>query len=441
MTVLRAGSASDVGRVRSVNQDSVLSGATVFAVADGMGGHAGGEIASSTAVTVLEGSLGTMSSREGLIEAIRSANEAILSASLNDPSLAGMGTTLVAATLIGSESGDVLVIANVGDSRAYLFHNDKLRQVTDDHSLAAEMLRNGDISDEEAARHPQRHVITRALGIDGTVDIDLFELRLGSGDRILLCSDGLTNELSDEEISRVLSSVSDPVAASEDLVRRANAHGGADNITVVVIDALVAESSGESTAAHRVVPAVATVAATTGTRPAADRPIPRESSRPIPEKESWLERRRRLGVRRAITFRVLLFLILVVGVLAGAWYFLRWYAMSSYYVTSEGDSIVIYQGRPGGVFWFQPRLITVSPTPLSQVLPIRRPALKSDVVEPSLEAANRYVANLANEFQQSTANLPASPATTTTSTTFPGTPSGITSVTTTPAVTTTTLAG
>jgi protein phosphatase len=427
--------------VRTVNQDSALCGATVFAVADGMGGHAGGEIASSTAVAVLEGALGSVGSPEGLVEAIRSANEAILSASLDDPSLAGMGTTLVAATLVGTADGDVLVIANVGDSRAYLFHDGRLRQVTDDHSLAAEMVRNGDISDVEAARHPQRHVITRALGIDGTVDVDLFELRLGSGDRILLCSDGLTNELSDEEITRVLSSEDDPVTAAEDLVRRANAHGGADNITVVVVDALVAESSGESTAAHRVVPTVATVAAIPSSRPVADRPVPREHARPIPEDESWLERRRRLGVRRALTFRVVLFVVLLLGVLAGAWYFLRWYAMSSYYVTSEGDSIVIYQGRPGGVFWFQPRLVTVSPTPLSQVLPIRRPALATDVVEPSLSAATRYVANLANEYQQSTANLPASPATTTTSTTFPGTPSGITSVTTTPAVTTTIPAG
>ena len=416
MTVLRAGSASDTGRVRTINQDSVLTGATVFAVADGMGGHAGGEVASATAVAALDAAMASTSSAEGLVNAIRSANDAIAAASRDDPSLAGMGTTVVAASLIGSDAGDVLVLANVGDSRGYLFHAGRLRQVTDDHSLAAEMVRSGDISEAEAARHPQRHVITRALGIEGSIDIDLFDLILAEGDRVLLCSDGLTNEISDEEIERVLSTLVDPTAAAEDLVRRANAHGGSDNISVVIIDAVIAEGTGESTAAHRIVTAPAATASIPKRETAAPG-IGAISPPPVGRREGWLARRRRLGVQRAVTFRVLMFLVLLVGVLAGAWYFLRWYATSAYYVTAQGGSIVIYQGRPGGVLWFQPKLVTVSPTPLDQVLATRQPALRNDVPEPTLEAAQRYVANLADEYRQTQAAIP--PAQVITPTTIP----------------------
>ena len=119
-----------------------------------------------------------------------------------------------------------------------------------------------------------------------------------------------------------------------------------------------------------------------------------------------------MGAPRVLTFRVALFALLFVGLLAGAWFFLRWYATSCYYVTAEGDSIVIYQGRPGGVLWFQPRLITVSSTPLSEVLPTRRPALRHDVVEPSLDAAKSYVANLADEYARTKAVQPSAPTTT-----------------------------
>jgi protein phosphatase len=215
----------------------------------------------------------------------------------------------------------------------------------------------------------------------------------------------LTNEISDEEIERVLSTLVDPTAAAEDLVRRANAHGGSDNISVVIIDAVIAEGTGESTAAHRIVTAPAATASTPK-RETAPRGIGAIPPPPVGRREGWLARRRRLGVQRAVTFRVLMFLVLLVGVLAGAWYFLRWYATSAYYVTAEGESIVIYQGRPGGVLWFQPQLVTGSATPLDQVLATRRPALRNDVAEPTLQAAKRYVANLADEYRQSQAAIP-----------------------------------
>ena len=407
MTVLRAGAATDVGRTRSVNQDNLLTAPNLFVVADGMGGHAGGEVASSTAIAALEQAQERLGSTEQLVDAILSANDAIYRASLDDPSLAGMGTTVVAASLVAQDGADVLKVANVGDSRGYLLHDGVLRQITADHSLAAEMVRNGDITEAEAATHPQRHVITRALGIEGTVDVDLFTVQLAEGDRVLLCSDGLSNEVDAEEITRVLTSVLDPHEAALDLVARANANGGQDNITAVVIDTVLADEppAGESTQAHRVV----TVAVTEAPKAAAPTA---KAAVAEPRNESWIARRRRLGVPRTVTFRVIVFLLLVAGVVAGAWAFLRWYATSSYFVTTQGNAIVIYKGRPGGVLWFKPELVTVSTTPVSGVLPSRRPVLKGDVVEPSLAAANQYIANLAEEFQQATTPLPSAPPTT-----------------------------
>jgi protein phosphatase len=395
VTVLRAAVASDVGRVRAINQDSVFASATVFAVADGMGGHAGGEVASSSAIEVLERSIGTVGTREGLIDALKAANQAIAEASTSDAALSGMGTTIVAASLISSESDDVLVIANVGDSRAYLFRQDQLSQITSDHSVAGELLTGGSVSEEEAAIHPQRHVITRALGIAGEVDVDLFEVHLTQGDRVLLCSDGLSDEVSNEEIARVLFSSIDPTDAAEDLVRRANANGGIDNISVVVIDVVVPpKHDDEPTQANAIV--TATVAP----------PAPPKSSDEIvaPEgqegkKEGWYARRRRLGVPRILTARVLIFIILIGAVIYGGWYFVRWYATSSYYVKSSGTQILIYQGQPGGVLWFKPKLVEVAPATTADVLPIRLPALALSVSEPSLDAAKNYVRNLACEFQ------------------------------------------
>ena len=154
------------------------------------------------------------------------------------------------------------------------------------------------------------------------------------------------------------------------------------------------------------------------------RPAPAPA--PVPADESWLARRRRLGVRRALTFRVVFFMLLVVGVLVGAWAFLRWYATSSYYVTTQHDAIVIYQGRPGGVLWFQPQLVTVSSTPIDQILPSRRATLKGSVVEPSLDAAKRYVANLAAEYQAVNAPQPSSSTTTSVPLTFSSTTTTIT---------------
>ncbi len=396
MTVLRSGAVSDPGMVRTSNQDAVLAEMTAFAVCDGMGGHAGGEVASAAAVAALRSALSSTSTAEGLRDAVLAANDAVLAAGEGKPELVGMGTTCVAALLVGTNDGDRLLLANVGDSRGYLFRGGELSQVTEDHSMVAQLIREGMIEEHEAATHPQRHVITRVLGMAGDVEVDLFELRLIEGDRILLCSDGLVNELDTEEIVRVLGSQPDPQEAAADLVRRANANGGADNVSVVLVDALVADTE------EKVAP--------TPTQRTLDAPAG------VPAKEGWLARRRRLGAPRVLTARTIAFVVLVVGVLVSGWFFLRWFAESEYYVTTENTHVVIYQGRPGGVLWFHPKKVETTNVSVDQVLPIRLPALNAKVVEPSLAAAQSYVRNLTSEAQQ------AAPTTTTTAPSGTGSP-------------------
>jgi len=159
--------------VRVSNQDAILQETTSFAVCDGMGGHAGGEVASAAAVSALRSSLMTTTTAEGLREAIVAANDAVLAAGEGKPELVGMGTTCVAAVLVGTNDGDRLLLANVGDSRGYLFRRGELSQVTEDHSMVAQLIRDGLLDQAEAASHPQRHVITRVLGLEGSVEVDL----------------------------------------------------------------------------------------------------------------------------------------------------------------------------------------------------------------------------------------------------------------------------
>jgi PPM family protein phosphatase len=247
VTVLRSGSASDVGRVRKVNQDFPLETTNLFAVADGMGGHVGGEVAAQVAIDALLRGFTSEPTRAGLQGSFAQANQAVWQESLVRPELRGMGTTLTAAALVGGEDGhDTLALANVGDSRAYLYSDGRLVQITADHSLAEERVRQGEITEEEAAVHPQRHILTRALGIATDVDTDMWELALRTGDRLILCSDGLSNELSNEEMGEILATVVDPSEAAHQLVDLANEHGGSDNITVVVVDVLVGEETADA---------------------------------------------------------------------------------------------------------------------------------------------------------------------------------------------------
>jgi protein phosphatase len=234
-------SKTDVGMVREVNQDYVFSTETsigklpnLLVVADGMGGHRAGEYASRLAVEVLKQELAasTEESPEAMMKnAITRANERVLEAARQDAKLSGMGTTLVAATVIDR----TLYFANVGDSRLYLLSDD-IKQLSKDHSLVQEMVRLGGINQEEAKSHPDKNIITRAIGAKDDVDIDFYEYRLKKGDIILMCTDGLSNMVEDEEILHIVKCSRDVVEAVEQLIERAKEHGGSDNIGVIVAE-------------------------------------------------------------------------------------------------------------------------------------------------------------------------------------------------------------
>jgi protein phosphatase len=308
VTRFRWGLATDVGRVRSVNQDNALAIEGLFAVADGMGGHRGGEVASEVAVQALRQRAPVLTSID-LLEAIHVANDAILDQSNDDPALRGMGTTLCVLALVDAEGDERLAIANVGDSRVYLFANGELEQMTDDHSLVAALVREGRLTPEEAEEHPQRNILTRALGIDHEVSVDAWEVPPFVGDRWVLCSDGLFNEVSVDQMAAVLRRLEDPTDAASELVRLANDSGGRDNITVLVVD--IVDQEGHAAIA----PGVGAVEANNGR---ADMPLlddiddPLETPAPAPPRAPSST-----AVRSRFTWRVALFAFALL-VLAGA---------------------------------------------------------------------------------------------------------------------------
>jgi serine/threonine protein phosphatase PrpC len=507
VTVLRSGSATDVGRVRKVNQDLPLEAMNLYAVADGMGGHVGGEVAAQVAVDALLRVFTSEPTRAGLRDAFDKANSAVWQEGQEHSELRGMGTTLTALALVGGDNGrDTLALANVGDSRAYLFSDGRIVQITADHSLAEERMRHGEMTEEEAAVHPQRHILTRALGVASEVEADMWDLQLRSGDRLVLCSDGLSNELTSEEMAEVLSSVRDPGEAAQQLVEIANEHGGSDNITVVVVDVLVGEDSppdasvitplgaragspllvgpasvtgavfgpGSATAPGAASGKLASDAFAEGTQlgfgsqtrslrgdglrtgeffpdttqavpvsRATDRSVPPgvRNVATAPPNETRRERRRRLGIPRRITVRVVLFILLIAAVPTAAYFAIRWYAYDNWYVALQKQTIVVKQGRPGGVLWFHPRVVDVTKTSTSQVLPTDVTQIRAGVQEPSLQAAKSYVSNLANEYVSvQNAKRAETNTSTTTTTTLPGSGTTGTTGTTAPPTTPTTAA-
>ncbi len=234
-TSLRGGSSSEVGR-RQVNQDRVLlsDDNRLFAVADGMGGHRGGATAAELAVTEL--AQHPLTDTLSLRDAIIAANRIVFERSQNDPELQGMGTTITAVALVEVDGEERIAIANVGDSRTYLLRNGELEQLTEDHTLVAELVRDGHLTADEAKTHKNRSVVTRAIGVEPDVDVDLLEVLPAAGDRYLLCSDGLTGDVGTALIAATLRRFADPGEASRDLVRVALANGSKDNISAVVVE-------------------------------------------------------------------------------------------------------------------------------------------------------------------------------------------------------------
>lgn len=239
--MLKTFSITDIGRKRKLNQDYVYTSerpvgnlSNVFIVADGMGGHNAGDYASKYTVETIIAEIEQSFEKNPvkiLGRAIEVANEHIRKRAEEDADLEGMGTTVVAATFMGR----FLQVANVGDSRLYVV-NDEIRQITRDHSLVEEMVRMGGIDREAARNHPDKNIITRAIGAGDTVDVDFFSVELKPGDIVLMCSDGLTNMLEDEEIRMILNGQRDIVEKAEELVKAANNNGGKDNIAVVLIE-------------------------------------------------------------------------------------------------------------------------------------------------------------------------------------------------------------
>jgi protein phosphatase len=330
------GSRTDVGRVREHNEDSLLVAPPLYVIADGMGGHAAGEVASEIAIRIFEEAAITTADPDALKRAVLDSNRAIIDGAREGLGKHGMGTTLTAAVI----ENDQLLLAQVGDSRAYLLEGQRLHQITRDHSLVAELLSRGQITQEEARVHPNRSVITRALGSDPHVQPDLYEMRVHEGDRLMLCSDGMSGMLSATTIQQLLTENPDPQQAADALVDAANAAGGHDNITVIVVN--INKVNPLANVRHK--------------------------------------RRFIWGV--AVFFLVLT--LLVAGTAGGIYA----YARNAAFLINEGGYVTLYRGLPGEVLGFELKWrVERTAGPVSSLNPTTIDGLKQGIPTESLDEA------------------------------------------------------
>ncbi len=370
---------TDTGRQRRDNEDSMFARAPVFVVADGMGGAQAGEVASRIAVEAFEQGLADSGSpEERLAERVREANRRIHEISRSEHERAGMGTTLTAAYL--DDGG--LAIAHVGDSRAYLFRDGTLTRLTQDHSLVGELVRRGKLTEEQAEEHPQRSIITRALGPEPSVDVDTWTYPVRDGDVLLLCSDGLTSMVTEEQITEVLGSTESLEGAGRGLIKAANAAGGRDNITVVL--SRLEEVGGDGLDAPTAVglpaakadpgPAGSQAPSSSSPSPAASATAPPPAPRPAPRETARRPAAapgRRWGRPMAALIATLIVLCLVLG---GGYLATR----ELYFIATNGQGIVtVYRGLPydlpAGVRLYE--TVYVSGVPASLIPPDRRGTL------------------------------------------------------------------
>ena len=344
------GSRTDVGCVRDHNEDSLAVAPPLYVVCDGMGGHAAGEVASEIAVDVISQRAPEHADAAALGQAVEEANLAVIKAAREGVGRAGMGCTCTAAIL----EKERLVIAQVGDSRAYLLHQGKLQQLTRDHSLVADLIEAGQITEAEARVHPQRSVITRALGSDPRTQPDLFEINVEAGDRLLLCSDGLSTMLEDPQIEKILKNASDPQRCAAQLVNEANGLGGYDNVTVIVVDV-------------------------TG----------------------LAEQHRRKMTRRARATAIMLG-VLLIAVLAGCAYGFNYLATNSAYLVEQNGKVAIYQGVPGELFGFSAhKLVRTTDVAVDELQPgtanrLREEGIKVDNVSAAEALVKEYETEIAD---------------------------------------------
>jgi len=370
------GASTDVGRVRKSNQDRLLVSAPMFVVADGMGGHQAGEVAALLAVEHLADNTNP-SSVDDLLALIDDANSAIIGRANDDPSTRGMGTTIVVLAGIELDDGPVLGVANVGDSRLYRRADEGLAQITEDHSLVETLVRDGRLTHEAAAVHPQRNILTRALGIDTKVLIDSWLLTPVIGDRYLLCSDGLFNELSAGEIHTILDEVESPDEASRRLVSEACAAGGHDNVTVVVVD--VIDLDPPSTASS-------------------DRVVEFNPALPAVEpRESVVVTEANVPSNPVLTWRLGLFVASIITVMTVLIVSIALYGRSGYFIGINGSDVSIFKGRPDGVLWFDPTFEESVKLTVTDLTAGQLEEVQSRITFGSLDEAKRYGFELYNQ--------------------------------------------
>lgn len=378
---------TDPGRVRSSNEDAYFIGDSVFAVADGMGGHVAGEVASATALQPLEeidarvypDGAAAIHALEG---AIKDANEQVVAKAEESPEYEGMGTTLTALMFEGRR----IHFAHVGDSRAYLLRDGQFSQLTRDHTFVQQLVEEGRISEEEAAVHPRRSVITRAIGVPGEIDVDVMTLDLEQGDQLLLCSDGLTGVVEDEEIAAILGDLDAPERTVERLVQAANHAGGPDNITTVLLrwDETPTGPSRTGNTADLSGPAILV-----------------QSGAEEGDGDSWVQGMRRFGSftsrrrgtglpqhRRHIAGLLVAIIILGALLYGGG----RWLLGRSWYVGVQDEQVAIFQGvdasiGPLDLHW----VAETTDLDLAEVAPFFADRLRSTIPAASLTDARRII--------------------------------------------------
>jgi PPM family protein phosphatase len=378
---------TDTGRQRRGNEDSSFARPPVFVIADGMGGAQAGEVASQIAVEAFEQGLPEAGSpEERLVSRVQEANKRIYDLSRAEHERAGMGTTLTAAYLDDAQ----VAIAHVGDSRAYMYRDGSLQRLTQDHSLVGELVRRGKLTEEQAEEHPQRSIITRALGPEPTVEVDTWTYPARAGDVLLLCSDGLTSMIGEDRIGGILSSADSLDSAADELIREANEAGGRDNITVILFrleDAGAEGAVDEPTIVGAPAPTRTSAAAATtqvakppsqttqrgAPRPMARVPLARTQGRPTGEAGAAAPGRRR---RRYIKPLAALLAIVIVLFLIGGGGYLA--SRQLYFIGTNAQGIVtIYRGLPydlpAGIHLYE--TFYVSGMPASLVPADRRGAL------------------------------------------------------------------
>jgi serine/threonine protein phosphatase PrpC len=445
MASLRWGAATHEGQIRTQNEDHFHVGDGLFIVADGMGGHLAGEVASEMAVDRLDSRMpaDALSTRDDLVSAINEANVEIYNASVENPDQAGMGTTITAIAVVDDpHDGEVFAVANVGDSRGYVLRHNRLRQVTIDHSFVQELVAEGAITREDARTHPRRNIVTRALGIEPFVRVDSWTMPIIRADRFVLCSDGLVDEVPDDVIeSLLLEHPHDPTAAAQALVDAANAAGGRDNVTVVVVDVLEGDDPPDPTEEFDVVPAWSEVSLgddTGETQIVAD-PIDvdvlaapahsmatTDSAEPTGRRGRRRDRRARRKQRagrpqrsRASRVGRTLLLLGIAAVLVLGFAILAAWARSGYFdAFDEDDRVAIFQGRREAVLWFEPTL--EAPGPNREQLDEASIALVDR--QPGFPSQDDAAAFIAGSLQTTTTTTTTTTtSTTTTTTTVPAT--------------------